>query len=301
MERNDFFTKIEKAVAEFMPEANVSVTEVMKNNGLLLHGLVINRKESKVSPTIYLEQFYEQYEDGTPFGEIVRNIEETMREHERDDVNMDYFRDFEKVKDRIVYKIVNYEMNVELLESVPYVKWNDLAIVFCHVCDECMLGYATILIRNCHLDMWGIDNEQLFEYARINTPRLMQDEMTSMDEVLKDIMERNQCFMPLPEQGVDAAVGNMYVLTNAKRIFGATSMLYSRRLEELSDRFGTGLYILPSSIHEVIILPESDTCDVEYIRDMISEVNETQVSLEERLSDNLYYYDRDRREIRIAV
>ena len=302
MEREAFFKKIEYALGEYMPEVGVSVTEVTKNNGLILHGLVIRREGTKVSPTIYLEQFYDRYENGTTFADIITDLEKVINECTGEGINVDYFSDFDEVKDRIVCKIINYDMNSGLLNSVPFVRWNDLAIVFCHICDESIAGYATILIRNSHLEMWHVTGEDIYEYARKNTPRLMHDELSTIDELLKDMIGG-----PLPgglrngiDNDPDNPVAAMYVLTNSKRIFGATSMLYSGYLKELSDRFGSGLYILPSSIHEVILLPENDVYDPDFMREMICEVNESEVSLEERLSDNLYYYDRNTEEIRIA-
>ena len=92
----------------------------------------------------------------------------------------------------------------------------------------------------------------------------------------------------------------MRVLCNAQRVYGATCMIYPGVLGTLAEEAGENLYILPSSVHEILILPESEVEDEQYLRDMIREVNGTQVEPEEILSDNLYFYDRLKNRVEIA-
>jgi hypothetical protein len=293
----DFYNKMRDEVAFNMPELDVKITEVTKNNGLKLHGLVASRKDSKVSPTIYMENFHQRYEDGCLMNDLVNEMIELIRTNKGEGLDLDYFKDYERVKERIIFKVVNYDLNRELLEHIPYVGWNDLAIVFCHVCDEHSAGYATILIRNEHLEMWGVTKDELYKTALDNTPGLMKDVLSTMENVLTEL---GGAFITQDFDDITEFADNMYILSNKNRIFGASTMLYSRHLKLLANKHNSGLYILPSSIHEVIILPEDAIDDTRYMKDMIYEVNETQVSPEERLSDNLYYYDREKEEIRIA-
>ena len=293
----DFYNKMRDEVAFNMPELDVKITEVTKNNGLKLHGLVASRKDSKVSPTIYMENFHLRYEDGCLMNDLVNEMIELIRTNKGEGLDLDYFKDYERVKERIIFKVVNYDLNRELLEHIPYVGWNDLAIVFCHVCDEHSAGYATILIRNEHLEMWGVTKDELYKTALDNTPGLMKDVLSTIENVLTEL---GGAFITQDFDDITEFADNMYVLSNKRRIFGAATMLYSEHLKLLANKHNSGLYILPSSIHEVIILPEDAIDDTRYMKDMIYEVNETQVSPEERLSDNLYYYDREKEEIRIA-
>ncbi|MBO4899795.1 MAG: hypothetical protein J5509_05860 [Lachnospiraceae bacterium] len=280
MNYEDFCIKVKEAASELFGEsAATEITSVTKNNGLVLKGLTVRHEDSRISPTIYLENFYEMYESGTPFGDIMNMLYRYESKSRRTDIHAEEYTDFESIKDRIIYKIVNFDMNRGLLEHVPHVEWNDLAIVFCCVLQGGENGYATVLVRNEHLKMWDIDQDELYDLARENTPRIMSDELKTIDEVLPNMF--------LPE------APDMYILSNEHRVFGATCMLYSEHLKEVADSHLSGIYILPSSIHEVILMPEECACEEEYMRAMIREINSTEVDLEDRLSDNLYYYDRD--------
>ena len=304
MNYQDFCEKVKNAAIQIFGEENkTELIDVTKNNGLILKGLVIRHKESDISPTIYLESFYEMYESGIPFGQIMERIVRCEKEYGRSDFDASDFMDFDKIKDRVVYKIVNYGMNAELLKKVPYIRWNDLAILFCCLVDSNSEGYATILIRNEHMKIWGVTPDELYDLAGRNTPRLMSDELNTMENVLSEILRRKNAGQEATyeEESCMYGIPSMYVLTNERGIFGATSMLYSDHLKEVADIHSSGLYILPSSIHEVILLPEDDSCDVEYMKSIIKEINMTELDIEDRLSDNLYYYDRGTDRISIAM
>lgn len=302
MNYSDFCEKVRSALSEvYGDEAAVSITDVTKNNGLILRGLVIQRKESRISPTIYLEQFYGMYEDGMTFGDVINHIMACDRKYKGPDMDLDMFLDFDSMKDRIVYKVVNRTMNSELLKSVPYVEWNDLAVVFCCLMESGCDGCATVLVKNEHVRSWNTDAEELYEIASVNTPKLMADEIDNMENIIAHML--SNCHGH-DAYGYDAACGvtpGMYVLTNSKRVFGATCMLYSACIRELAMAYDSDLYILPSSIHEVILLPSGGALDEDYMRNMVREINETQVDVEDRLSDNIYYYDRESDEIRVLA
>ena len=284
MNYEDFCIKVKDAASElFEDDAVAVITDVTKNNGLILKGLTIRHADSRISPTIYLEAFYEMYESGIPFGEIMNRLYRCESQYRETDIHAEDYLDFDRIKDRLIYKVINYDMNSELLKSVPHVGWNDLAIVFCCVLEGGPGGYATVLVRNSHLKMWDIDQDELYDLARENTPRIMSDEIKSIDEIVPYAFAE-VCPDITPE---------MYVLSNEHRVYGATSMLYSEHLKEVAENHSGGIYILPSSVHEVILMPEEYACEEEYMRAMIREINSTEVDLEDRLSDNLYYYDRD--------
>lgn len=296
---NEFNDKLCKAMAAIYPEAKVCVRRVLKNNGIVRYGLSVQTADSKLSPVIYLEPFEALYNDGMTLGEITARIAHFLDMQSYSGISIDEYLEYGAVKDRIAYKVINYELNKELLESVPYIRWNDLAICFYYVFDSDDDGYATILVRNDHLKLWKVDTDELFELASRNTPRLMEDDLDTLASTLRLLLPDEERFKVDEAVGDDPAL-DMYVLTNKSRIFGATCILYSDCIRRLAQRYNTGLYILPSSIHEVIIIPASRMYDEEYMKEMICEVNDTELSPDEKLSDNLYYYDPDRDLIRIA-
>lgn len=305
MDYTEFCNKIFTAVKDYMgDDVQVSLDRIVKNNGTVLYGLIIRTKQARISPTLYLEKFYEKYEDGGNFGEIFKDVINFYESNSTCQVDMGYFTDYDSVKDRIIYKLINYEMNRDMLNDVPHVRWNDLAIVFCHVVDSPELGFATILIKNEHLALWNVTSETVYEAACRNTPEMMGDEFETMENVLLEMMSKcadeEQREDILGEIRMQEA-SDIFVLSNRYRIFGAAGILYSDYIKKLAQMYGSGVYIIPCSIHEVICIPEKNCMDAMYMRQMIKDVNDNEVAVEERLSDSLYFYDPDKNEIRIAV
>ena len=196
---------------------------------------------------------------------------------------MRFFLNYEKVRPRIIYKLVNTGKNKELLEDIPHMEFLDLSIVFqCLVTQE-DLGMASILIYNAHLKMWDVSVEDLYQAAHENTKSLLRHEIKSMSEVLHELMmetpieeypEDFQYDVDMPEL---AGSVPMYVLSNKRRVEGAACMLYPD--------------------HELLLLPADRDEEVPEIKCMIRDINDSQVSNEEILSYSLYFYDRQAGEI----
>ena len=211
---------------------------------------------------------------------------------------MRYFLDYERVKDRIVYKLINTEKNKELLEDLPHIEFLDLSIVFqCMVAQE-DIGTASILIHNVHLKLWDVSVEKLYQAAKENTQRLQKYEIKSMSEVLCEITraENPEEFAEYREEAFSDNVP-MYVLSNQRRVEGAACMLYPNLVRDFAEAVGSSFYIIPSSVHELLLLPTAHLEESSEIKNMIKEINDSQVSAEEILSYSLYLYDKEERKI----
>ncbi len=289
MEYQNFLTVLKEEVEKRTGENyKVRVNDVMKNNGVILNGLTVMGEHCNISPTIYLNSFYEAYESGImTLGGVV---DEVMEVYERNkvtqSVDMNSFMKYECVKDKIVYKLVNAKKNRVLLEDVPYILFHDLAIVFqCLVAEE-LMGNATVLIHNAHLKLWRIDEKVLYQDAIVNTPSLQPGAIMPMQEIIRQILELDES-LPIEEGRLP-----MYVLSNTSRIFGASCILYPDVLKNFAKELESDLYILPSSVHEVILLPANEVADAKELEEMVSDINETQLKPEEVLSNSVYYYSR---------
>lgn len=275
----------------------VRLNDVMKNNGVVLSGLTVMQEDSNISPTIYLNDYYEEYENGRATISMV--INDVMDVYNRNKVNrkldMRYFLNYERVKDQIVLKLINTEKNSALLSDVPHMEFLDLSIVFQVLVSDKNIGGASVLIHNAHAKLWGVDCSELYKCALKNTPQLLPYEIKGMSDVICEIME------------VDANKGSgdfgeqipMYVLSNSRRTDGAACMLYPELIADFAKAVGGDLYIIPSSIHELLLLPVWVAENGEGLVDIIREVNETQLLTEEVLSDSLYLYDCRENEIKI--
>lgn len=306
MEIKEFVLKVQKAIKERVGEGyQVEVQEVRKNNNVILQGLMIHAQEQNVSPTIYLNSFWDAYEKGIPFVVIIERI---LRIYEEDtpkeNVDMSFFKEFEKVKERICYRLISAEQNRELLEQIPHMEYLDLAICFYYAYKGEALGNGSILIHNSHVEMWGTTAEELFELSQCNTPRLFPEEWNAMETIIRELMAEQEdrgeeIFLDESEQEEFFGQLPMQILSNENRVHGAACILYPGLLAEMAESRNCNLFIIPSSIHEVIVLPDTGNEDYLRLKEMIEEVNTTQVEPEEILSNSLYYYDRLTNQVKI--
>lgn len=311
MEIMDFCQKVGKSLRAYVGEmVTVHVKEIVKNNGIVLHSIVVTEKEMNISPNIYLDQLHEAYEGGETFRDIMDEVLCIYEESRiKENLDMSFFLNYETMKNQVVYKVISYEKNKELLTRIPHITFLDMAIVFyCHVPNR-ELGSATILIYNNHLDMWKITREQLYQDAKRNTPRIMPASLMSIEDVMKEMFKQDTPIGKMADadeegnmedtirQFVESMTdhvmkGKMFVLGNQMKLFGAAVMLYEQLLEKISNKMEKNLFILPSSIHEVILIPDDNQQEAEELWKMVCEINATQVEPEEVLTDSVYYFSR---------
>lgn len=288
----------------FGEDYRVSVQEVNKNNGLVLTGLTILKKDCNIAPTIYLNQVFERYQEGRSLESICREVIRVYEEHAvHTDFDVSYVTDLAKVQSRICYKLVNAEKNEALLADAPHVMLEDLAVIFYILVNRDSEGTGTITVRNNMLSFWNVDTDTLYQLALANTQRMFRGSVQSMASVMTEILS-HKLDEESAQEFYDMMVGEddmipMYVCTNIDKLNGAGVILYQGLLQEFADRVGSDFYILPSSIHETLLIPADGDMDIEYLRDMVRTVNRTEVAPEEILSDSVYYYNRltDRVEI----
>lgn len=294
-----FAGKVCAAVQETLGEEfHTEIREVRKNNGVILHGLVIQAGGQRVVPTIYLEHFLEAHETGVPFEAVVcRLISVYKEEGEKDSVDMEFFMSYEKVKDRICHRLIGRKGNEELLEEMPHVDFLDLAVCFYYDYYDKKIGNGIIQIHNSHMEMWGVDVEELERVAYENTPEIHPWSCSGMREMLEEFVGQNSGNFSDGSGGTGEDIPiPMKILSNRKRLHGAACILYPGVLEGIAEKEGN-LFIIPSSVHETILLPDDGTNLAEELKGMIHEVNRTHVAPEEVLSDSLYYYDLTKKEI----
>lgn len=263
----------------------VIINPVVKNNGTVYDGLIIIDPILNISPTIYLNPYYDKYLNGMSMEDIIEDIIETYYENKpAEDFDISLFKDWDKAKKRIVMKLINTKQNEELLEDVPSVPFYDLSIVFCVAVCDFMNEFATILIHNQHLSLWDITQEELYEIAMENTPKLLPYLFKNMEDILVEAADVN-----FPKEM------EMYVLTNKTKINGAVAITYKGLLEEIAEKLDDNFYIIPSSIHEVLIIPWKSVKEEYTLKDfaeMIEDVNETQLTDDEVLSNHVYFYNK---------
>ena len=272
---------------------SITINHVIKNNGCEMDGLVIMEKGKDIAPTIYLDSFYELYTNGENIKNIIRQIE-VIYEQNKNNVTFDVniLKHFDTIKDKIVYKVVNYRSNEKLLEQVPHKRILDLAVVFYCLLDNEYGRSATALIYNNNLKNWNVTIDDVYKAALKNTPDLLHSKISSMAALFE------KCGVNVDGEEVDLkdyVPSDMYVLTNESKLNGAACILYENVLYDFAQKLGADLYILPSSVHEVILLPKLSMFEKDELVNMVKEVNTEGVAADEVLSDHVYEYNRTER------
>lgn len=296
MTYEQFKQQLVASLEELFPAGtSVSIRPFSHNNHILLDGLTILEPGSNVSPAIYLNHYYESYQNGTSFSVLKARILHYYHEHcNVRTVDTSFFTCFENIRSRIACKLINYEKNRELLKEIPHFPWMDLAVVFYCLIQEGPGKHASIPIFNEHLEYWNISGDTLFSLARQNTPLLLPFRWDSLADLIFPSLD------VLPEEEQQSAretlsseIVPMYVLTNRLRLNGACCILYQDTLKQVSGQLNDSLYILPSSVHEVIAIPASRAGNPGELPRIVREINLAEVSPEEILSDCVYFYDRN--------
>lgn len=272
---------------------------ITKNNGIKMTGIVSVVPGSKGGPCIYLDSYYEEYRKGrTEIREVIGKVCRQLMEHKDDlrDFSMDSLCYWDVVKTRIYVKLINREMNTGLLGAVPHRQFLDLSAVY-YIKLEGKGGIPTILIYNEHMLMWRKDEEELYQTAMKNMRLEGEALFEDMDMVFKRMMPEHADF--LADSG--ALQVSMYVLSNRSKFFGAAEILDSNTLKSIGNRLGEDFVILPSSVHETIIIPSSKAPEYSELADQVREVNEEDVEIGERLSNHVYLYSRNERTLKIVA
>lgn len=296
MEFKEFIVKIENSIKEFYGEnVKVEVKKITKNNGVILNGVVITKEDENISPTIYLEGFYGDYLKGKVFGRIVQEIIQIYEEHKiKVPINMDFFLDYQAVRGRLFLKVINYEKNEERLVDIPHKRFLDLAVVVYYAYMNDYLGRGSIQVNVSHLDSWGVSQEEVFGEAEKNTREKLGVEILGMKDMLWELMgDRESPEFEQIRENISCMEKEitMHVLTLRGRYYGAASICFPDMLRAFARKCKRNFYILPSSIHELIVIPDTGRENPENLRNMVREVNDDHVDAEEQLSDNIYYFN----------
>ena len=281
---------------ERFKDAEVKLQTVTKNNNLKLTGLTVLLPERNMAPTIYLEEFYKKYEKGEHISYILEEIADIHIEHEvQDDFDTSMVTDFERCKDKIYPRLVSMEWND--LEEYPHVEMEDLAVIFNINLGADEHGSMGIKVHHGLMNMWKVGVDELYQLSLRNLERENNTTFKSMRETMVEILlpdavkeydgdvyEARRCLEALLPPS-----DTLYVLSNTSKAFGANAVLDNNMMESIVEEFGD-IYILPSSVHELLIVPADAGMEVSRLRSMVEDVNST-VNLEERLSNNVYTYN----------
>ncbi len=301
MTKNEFRERLIKELQERMPGTVISPQDTKKNNGVVFAGIIIRDNSSNVAPCICTEGLYYDYQNGhkNMDGVIDSVLELYGKIKPEESFDVSKVLDYSKARCNLKGRLINTEKNRELLKELPYRNFFDLSLIyFVDVTQDADPGCASIRVTNTHMEMWRVTEEDLYRQFRENMEQDDRSELLPIADLLAEVC--------LPENmGAvcdDMCMVPMYVLSNTRKLDGAVEILNERAMEKAAETIGDDFYILPSSIHETILIPAMGNWDrVDELAAMVSCVNSSEVLDIEVLSNHVYRYCRQSRQIELAA
>lgn len=314
-----FKEEVVEHILEYLPEEYQNkVPEIKKVEkvNLSLDGLLFKDKNPKggfdVSPTVYLEDFYERYLEEFEFEYTLRVIADifTNSFSRAETLNEKYPLDaaWDNVREHIILQLINTAQNQSLLANIPHREFFDLSVIYKWIIEDIDEGVVATIVNDKEMDMWEVSESDLYGIALENMKRMYPSTIQTMEQVIfREIVRKGrtgvqlsaeECMMaellldkPIPEKQ------QLLILSNERGYRGASVMLDKDILHEVSERFDSSFYILPSSVHEVLAA-STESHSLEDIREMVLFNNfSDETPLSDRLSNNIYLYDRDSEEV----
>lgn len=310
MDFKEFKEYIIKHISEYLPEeyqgANISIFSQIKNNDTVLDGLQIKKDKEQMAPLLYINDAYQAYRAGEEMDQVVSDLADSYVKAVftnvdfSPDVPLENIREYEKIKDRIICRLVNRAENEKRLQDKPFTLMEDLAVTY-HIQlaeGEDIIG-STAITKEM-MEAYGIDVAALHEQAMNNMEKLSPTVIRSLGEVLMDLMVPD--FMR--EHGVDEEeahktvemavqedIPELLCVTNEKGINGAVCIVSPEVQQKLAEMAGGDYYVLPSSVHEILVLPKTGETNCTQLQAMVQSINRSAVPEDERLSDHVYEYN----------
>ena len=305
MTRDEFISHVKEELTQMLPEEltkdlDIQETVVLKSNDQKHHGLTFKREESEAAPTIYLDEAYARFTSGEDLHALTAEIRDaylqTFSMPEPQKIDFDY----DKIKDKLTVRLLEIKRNRDFLATTPYMTvGHGLAMV----CDIKMQdgdeGSWRATVTQSMMEGQNYDKRELFMAAMDNAQLIDPPVLVDMGQALfthegENLMTRNE---PLPPEDVS----NMYVLSNTGGMLGSAVLFYPDTREHVAEVLGEGYCVLPSSQHEVLIIPDSAGIDRAELSEMVKQANQSVVEPKDVLSDTVFHYDRDEKKFEYAM
>lgn len=298
-----FAEGVARQMKDYLPEAyqdvTCKVTEQQKNNGTVRIGLLLERPGARIAPIVYMEPLYMEVQKGKPMEQVMLQMAEICKRSLEikalpEQIDM---TDYDAVKEYLSIQVINQKANQKLLSRLPHKEIEDLAVI-------CQIefpapdgeGIGAIKVTEELFSFWGVDQETVYQKALENAEKKNPPILTNINETLKGsfgIQPEPSNLLETEKGAIDSADPGLYVLRNKTQIDGASVLAYPHLPEQLQKVFPQGYYILPSSVHEVLIVPKHHTVTPKELGEMVREVNRKEVAREEVLSDRVYEFDKE--------
>lgn len=302
MNFEQFVEEVKAEMKYYLPEeyknAEIEIMNHEKLNESYV-GLVVRNEGQMIAPTINLNKYYEMYLDNEPDFDYVMHDMTDLVQVQPIQIDMSIFTNYEAAKDHLFIRVSDAERNSEVLEGLPHRQVENLAITY-HIAAEISGdGIGSAPVTKKMLEMYGVTEAQLEADALANSPKLFPAKVEALGDMMDKMMREDMRRSGMSDEEIDTMMHEMgldnptplTVVTNDQQMNGAAVLFYPGQMEKLGESLKGDFFILPSSTHEVLILPDDGQMTYQDLKAMVMEVNSTQVRPEERLADDVYHYD----------
>lgn len=295
--------QIKEYLSDEYQNVECKVTEQQKNNSMIKTGIIFSIPGQKIAPVVYMEPFYDEVRKGKSMEQVMRGIADVCQNSlsvQELPKNLD-FTDYDSVKEYLSVQVINTKANKRMLSAIPHREMEDLSVI-CRIEFPMTDGEGTGSVKVTHelLEQWGVELEQVYQKSVENSVQNSPAVLMSMDDVMMEMMglpfePRNLLQL---EEGAEIPKEVMYVLSNPMKLNGSSVLAYPNLPGQLEAVFPQGCYLLPSSLHEMIVVPKEMSITPKELGEMVRDVNQKEVARDEILSDRVYEFDKEKRQLR---
>ena len=296
MDFETFRENLARDIKEALEARNGTDFEVEHRTAEKVNGnyeaIVVKPADSEVGVSLNASNLYQDYESGVSYETIAKGAADLADRSIRNqpEFDVDSFKDYDKMKGSLAMEVVSKERNAELLDTVPHKDIEDMSVVYRFDLGETSAGPGTILVTNQMLENYGITADQLHADAMKTAPEVRPLVIEGMCEVLAKQMGVQD--LEMLGLNIPPEQEQIFVASVEGNVHGAGVLAYENFMEKASERVGgESFFILPSSIHEILIVPDNGIMDLRHLESMVREINATTVDPSEKLTDNVYHYD----------
>lgn len=292
---------IKEHIREYLPEdyreAEVTLHRTVKNNDQVLTGLIIRKEDEMSAPAIYLDGFAEQFDAGRPMDSIMREIAQIQTETSKPlPFEIPQFTDYEKIRPMLAIRMCDPENNREYLQGKPYTVCGELAATYRVQVMENGTEIAAAAVTESMMRAWGITVGQLHRDAVEAGSARNPVCLYRMEDLMDSLAYGGDCPNLLDSGELPSRdFSFLYALTNQTKTDGAAALARDDVLEKVGSLLEANYYVLPSSVHEVLVVPDNGAVSLTELENMVKDINEAQVGPKDMLSNKVQYYDRDAR------
>ena len=302
MEFEKFVETVKETIKDYLPDeyknASVDVYPFKKLNENYL-GMTVRTEGQRTSPTLNLNMFYQKMQD---VHMDMKDIMEKMADVVQIipiDIDMDLLTNYEKAKENLFIRVSDADRNQEILSNVPHTRVENLAITYHIFANSGADGIASTIVTHEMMRLFGVSKDQLHQDALENSPKLFPVKVDSMDKMMENMMRNDMRAAGVKEEDIDQMMEEMYqtmgvpltIVTNEQMLDGASVLFYPGQMDQIGELLKGDYYILPSSTHEMLVLPDNGEMTSHELKRMVMEVNNSEVRPEEKLADEVYHYD----------